>query len=118
MGRIMAKASRVAGKSFLFFWVDAIFVLPGVEKQIIELFKKHGFQCSVIDCEWVRFEENKIQVKSTAKGKWVSKIVETPIEIDGKKFIKRHKTKEYRVERPFPYKKAMSDAEVINLSTQ
>lgn len=118
VGRIMARASRVAGNSFLFFWVDAIFVLPGVEKEIIKLFKKQGFQCSVSNCEWIRFEDSKIVVKSTEKAKWVTKIVETKVTIDSKHFIKRHKTKEYRDERPFPYKKALTEADIMNLSTQ
>ncbi len=118
VGRLMAKAMRLIGNDFLFFWVDAIFIKPGKEKQIIKLFKEAGFNCSTIKCEWMQVNDKKIIVKSTAKAKWVYKIKEEKVIIDGKPFMKRYRTKKWVDERPFNLDMAMDVSEIMTLATQ
>lgn len=115
IGKIMAKGSKVAKNDFLFFWVDAIFVKNESAKEVAELFKKHGYEVSIYPCEWVKFDDNKITVKSSQKGKWVKRIKEEPFERDGKQLVKKVRFKEWKDERVFPYKIAMNDKEIMNL---
>jgi hypothetical protein len=116
IGKIMAKASKQAKGDFLFFWVDAVFVKGESAKQIIKLFKQLGYDVTTYKCEWVRFEDKKLIVKSTAKGKWVTITKEEIIERDGKKYRKKVKTKEWRDERPFPYGTSMNETEIAKLA--
>lgn len=115
-GKLMAKASKTAKDDFMFFWVDAIFIKGKAAKEIIKLFKKAGYESSIFKCEWVRFEDKRIVVKSTQKGKWVTETKEEIIERDGRKFRKKIKVKVWRDERPFPYKTSLTEKEVTALA--
>ncbi len=118
IGKLMAKASRIAGNDFLFFWVDAIFVRGESVKDITKLFKAAGYESSVHKCEWARFEDRKIVVKSTEKAKWVVYKEEVEYIENGKKYIKRSKRREYKDERPFPYKSALTEKDILDLSNE
>lgn len=119
IGKVMQEASLAAGDDFIFFWVDAIFVKGKGAAKIEKLLKKSGFQFTSTKCEWVRFENNKITVKCTApsKVKTITKNVESVVVRDGKKYIRTQKVKEKRDERPFPYKAAISDVDLMELSS-
>lgn len=116
VGKVMFEASKIAGDDFLFFWVDAIFVKGKSADKIEKLFKKARFECSSTNCEWVKFEGNKITVKCTAKTRTITKKVQTEVIRDGKKFIRTQKVTEKRDERPFPYKSALSEKDLLELS--
>lgn len=117
VGKIMAKASRVAKANFLFFWVDACFVQAESVEAVKAYFASMGYNCSVIKCEWIQFDEKGINVHSEQKGKWIEKKVQEKVVIDGKNFLRTKTVKEWRTVRPFPYTHTMTEAEIINLNS-
>jgi len=118
IGKTMFRASKLAKNDFLFFWVDGVFIKDKNKVNEIQKFLKYnGYESTVSLCEWVKFDEKGLVVKSKAKGKWITTTKEEIVIRDGKKFIKNVKTKVWKDERPFPYSGAISDKEIVNLNS-
>lgn len=118
IGRIMARGSRTAKSDFLFFWVDAIFVKDKeTAKRVQKLFKEKGYNSSISLCEWVKFDQKGIVVKSKAKGKDIETKKEEIVIRDGKRYIKTVRKKEWKDERPFPYAVALSEKDINSLTS-
>lgn len=118
IGKVMAKGSKIAKKDFLFFWVDAIFVKGESAKALQKFFKEQGYETGMFKCEWIKFSDKQILVKSKEKGKWIKKNKEEIVMKDGKKMLRRYKVKEWRDERPFPYSSSLSESEIAKLSME
>lgn len=117
IGKLMAKAMRVAKKDFIFFWVDAIFIHGDSAKELVKLFKEAGFECSVHKCEWVRFDKTKIVVHSKEKGKYLTKRERTTVTLPNGKTGKKIKSqKVWTNERPFPFKEVLTEKDLVNLT--
>jgi hypothetical protein len=119
IGRVMAKAFKAAKSDALFFWVDALFIKGNQETadKIIQLFKEAGFKTSVHKCEWIRFDETKIIVRSKEKGKFLTTKTREKITLpNGKKAVKITKKKYWTEERPFPFKKTMTEQQIEQLT--
>jgi hypothetical protein len=118
IGKTMYKCSKVAKSDFLFFWVDGIFLKNKSQVKAIQKFlKQNGYASTVSYCEWVKFNEKGLIVKSTEKGKWVDEFEKTEILRDGKRFIRTVRKKVFKDERPFPYARALSEKDIINLNS-
>ncbi len=119
IGKTMYKSSKEAGKGFLFFWVDGLFVKDkSTAIKVQKFLKKNGYNSTIALCEWIRFDEKSLVVKSTAKGKFVTVIREEEVIRNGKKFIKIHRDRVWKDERPFPYSSAISEKDIINLNIE
>ncbi len=117
IGKVMAKAMRTSKSDFIFFWVDAIFIHGHSKDEVIKIFKEAGFNCSVVKCEWVRFDKTKIIVHSKEKGKHLKKRTREKITLpNGKPAVKIVTKNVWTEDRPFPYKKALSVADIEKLS--
>ena len=119
IGKTIYKSSKLATDDFLFFWVDGVFLKSKSQVKTLQKFlKKNGYQSSVSYCEWIKFENNGLTVKSIEKGKWVIEKERIPfIGKDGKKYVRIKEHKVWKDERPFPYVNAMSDGDIINLNS-
>jgi hypothetical protein len=86
---VMQDAAKAAGKDFLFFWTDALFVNEKAAKKVVSCFTKHGYNCKSYKIDDITVNDKYMIV--TAK--------EKPVQIkkDGK---------EYEIyTRPFPLSK-------------
>lgn len=69
IGQKMDACAKIAGNDFLFFWVDALFVIGDKHnKEIEEFINKCGHKCTISKLEWVKLDgENHILVKGNGK---------------------------------------------------
>jgi hypothetical protein len=98
VGKLMSKVARECKSDFIFFWVDAMFVHKNSLEKVKQIFREAGYEFSVERCKYIQFNNKDLIVEG--KGKWG--------EIDGEKA--------WITKRPFPYKNALTEIEIMNLA--
>lgn len=67
VGKLLCSVMKDSKDHGVFFWVDGIYVKPGVEKKAQQSFKKAGYKCKIVPCENIWTTDRNIWVKCTAK---------------------------------------------------
>lgn len=101
VGKLLCSVAKECGNDFLFFWVDGIYVRPGAEKKVTQLFKKAGYNSAIALCEKIETTDRHIWITCTEKPK--TKIV------DGKEILIDT--------RPFPFRKEEIQKELAGYMT-
>lgn len=86
---VMQDAAKVAGKDFIFFWTDALFVKKTAASKVIKCFEKHGYKSKSYRIDGIDVNEKYMVVTSKEKPVKVKK--------DGQEYE--------RDTRPFPLSK-------------